>query len=276
MRRVAKVAVGAAGALALLVGVGWLGLQIKPNPFEPHPEGTTGELDTSDLPSDLPEPVYRHFQATLGEQVPRIETAVVWGRGDFSFNGLWTKVRFKSYHDPGREFLRDQEISWFGMPILRGVDAYLGGEGSLDITGLFGLLNISDSGEKFDQGQNLAMWAEAPYTTPSVLVLDPRVRWEPIDETSAHLIVPFEDSEESLRVEFDFETGMMKSMSGMRYRGQEETKTPWRGEYSDWRMAHGIQVPHRVVGTWEDWEEPYVILDLEGTEYNVDLSERIP
>ena len=39
MRRVAKVAVGAAGALALLVGVGWLGLQIKPNPFEPHPEG---------------------------------------------------------------------------------------------------------------------------------------------------------------------------------------------------------------------------------------------
>ena len=276
MKSVAKVALGAAGALALLVGVGWLGLQIKPNPFEPHPEGTTGELDTVELSSDLPEPVYRYFQATLGEQVPRIETAVVWGRGDFSFNGLWTKVRFKSYHDPGREFLRDQEISWFGMPILRGVDAYLGGEGSLNITGLFGLLNISNSGEKFDQGQNLAMWAEAPYTTPSVLVLKPRVRWEPIDETSAHLIVPFEDSEESLRVEFDFETGMMTSMSGMRYRGQEETKTPWRGEYSDWRMAHGIQVPHRVVGTWEDWEEPYVILDLEGTEYNVDLSERLP
>jgi hypothetical protein len=31
-----------------------------------------------------------------------------------------------------------------------------------------------------------------------------------------------------------------------------------------------------VVGTWEDWEEHYVILDLEGAEYNVDVSEKIP
>ena len=275
MRTMTKVALGAVGTLALLVGVGWLGLQIKPSPFEPHPEGT-GELDTAELPSELPEPVYRHFQATLGERVPRIETATVWGRGDFNFNGLWTHVRFKSYHDPGREFLRDQEISWFGMPILRGVDAYLGGKGSLDITGLFGLLNISDSGEKFDQGQNLAMWAEALYTTPSVLVLDPQVRWQPIDDTSARLIVPFgEQEEDSLRVEFDPESGLMTSMSGMRYRDQEETKTPWRGEFSDWRTVHGMKVPHRVVGTWEDWEGPYVILDLEGAEYNVAISERM-
>ncbi len=276
MRTITRVAVGAVGTLALLVGVGWLGLQVKPNPFEPHPEGT-GELDTADLPSDLPEPVLRHFQATLGERVPWIETATVWGRGGFNFNGLWTHVRFKSYHDPGREFLRDQEISWFGMPILRGADAYLGGKGSLDISGLFGLLNISDSGEKFDQGQNLAMWAEALYTTPSVLVLDPRLRWEPIDDTSAHLIVPFgEQEEDSLRVEFDPESGLMTSMSGMRYRDQEETKTPWRGEFSDWRTVHGIKVPHRVVGTWEDQEGPYVILDLEGAEYNADVSEKIP
>ena len=276
MRTMTRVAAGGVGALALLAGVGWLGLQVKPNPFEPHPEGT-GELDTVELSSDLPEPVYRHFQATLGEQIPRIKTAVVWGRGDFNFNGLWTHVRFKSYHDPGSEFLRDQEISWFGMPILRGVDTYLGGKGSLDITGLFGLLNISDSGEKFDQGQNLALWAEAVYTTPSVLVLDSRVRWEPIDDTSAQLIVPFgEQEEESLRVEFDPETGLITSMLSMRYRDQEETKTPWRGKYSNWRTVHGIKVPHRVVGTWEDWEEPYVILDLEGAEYNVDLSERIP
>ena len=93
MSTMTKIVVGAAGTLALLVGLGWLGLQIRPNPFEPHPEGT-GELDTAELPSDLPEPVYRHFQATLGEQVPRIETAIVWGRGDFSFKGLWTHVRF--------------------------------------------------------------------------------------------------------------------------------------------------------------------------------------
>jgi hypothetical protein len=277
MRTMTKVAIAATGALVLLGGVGWLGLQIKPEPFPPHPEGTR-ELGTAPLPSYLPEPVRRHFRAALGEEVPQIETAVVWGRGDFNFNGLlWTHPRFKSYHDAGREFRRDQEITWFGMPILQGVDAYLDGTGSLDITGLLGLLSISDRGEKIDQGQNLAMWAEAPFTTPSALVLDPRVRWEPIDDTSARLIFPFgEREEDSLRFEFDPETGLMTRMSGMRYRDQEETKTPWRGEYSDWRTVHGIKVPHRLVGTWEDQEEPYIILDLEGAEYNIDISEEIP
>ena len=277
---VARIAFGAAvaavGSLALLGGVGWLGLQVGPAPFPPHPERTR-ELGTAELPSDLPEPVRRHFRATLGERVPRIETAVVWGRGRFNLNGLlWFPMRFKSYNVAGREFRRDMELTWFGVPVFRGYDAYLGGKGTLKITGLFGLIKVSGEGEKFDQGDNLAMWAEAPFTTPSALVLDPRIRWEPIDASSARLVVPFKEGEESLRVAFDPESGLMTRMSGMRYRNQEETKTSWHGESSEWRTVHGIKVPHRPVGVWEDWEGPYVILDLEGAEYNVDVSEKIP
>jgi hypothetical protein len=62
----------------------------------------------------------------------------------------------------------------------------------------------------------------------------------------------------------------------MRYRGQEVTKTSWRGEYSKWRTVHGLEVPHRLVAAWEDEEEPYVVLDLEGAEYNLDVSDKIP
>src|ERR671933_200379 len=144
MRTTTKLGVGAVGLLALVVGVGWLGLQIKPKPYPPHPAGT-GEIATTELPSGLPEPVYRHFHATLGEEVPQIETAVVWGRGEFNFNGLvWFPVRLKSYHKAGREFRRDLELTWFGMPIFRGYDAYIGGKGTFEFTGLFGLLNVSD------------------------------------------------------------------------------------------------------------------------------------
>jgi hypothetical protein len=116
----ATTAVGVvAGSLALLVGVGWLGLQVKPKAFSPHPEGTR-ELDAPELPSDLPEPVRRYFRATSGERVPRIETAVVWGRGEFNLNGmLWFPMRFKSYHVAGREFRRDMELTWFGLPIFQ-------------------------------------------------------------------------------------------------------------------------------------------------------------
>jgi hypothetical protein len=140
--RLARVAVrtvvAAAGSVVLLAGLGWLGLQVRPAPFPPHPERTR-ELVMAEMPSDLPEPVERHFRATLGERVPRIETAVVWGRGRFNLYGLmWFPTRFKSYNVAGHEFRRDIELTWFGMPIFRGYDAYLNGKGILKITGLFG------------------------------------------------------------------------------------------------------------------------------------------
>ena len=255
----------------MLGSAGWLGLRVKPAPFPPHPERTP-ELSTAELPSVLPEPVRRHFRATLGRQVPKIETAVVWGRAHFKVGALWTRMRFKSYNVAGREFRRDMEITWFGVPVLRGSDAYLGGEGSLKITGL---LNTSSGGGNFDQGQNLAMWAEAPFTTPSVLVLDPRACWEPIDAHTARLVVPFGEQEEALSAEFDPESGLMRRMSGMRYRNHEQTKTPWRGELSDWRTLHGIKVPHRNMAIWEDQGEPYGIFEIEGAEYNVGDSGKI-
>jgi len=135
-------------------------------------------------------------------------------------------MRFRSYHLTGREFRRAMEITWFGLRVLRGTDAYVDGEGSLRTSGL---VNTSGTRNNFDQGQNLAMWAEAPVTTPSVLVLDPRVRWEPIDAHAALLIVPFGEVEEALRAGVESETGLIESMSSMRYRGQEESKTPGAG-----------------------------------------------
>jgi len=38
----------------------------------------------------------------------------------------------------------------------------------------------------------------------------------------------------------------------------------------------GLHVkPPPFTGRWEDQEVPYVVLDLEGAEYNVDLSEKV-
>ncbi len=275
-RRGAKVALGVAGAVVgaavLLAGAGWLGLRIEPGPFPAHSE-TTPELAAVGLPSGLPEPVRRHYQVAMGDRIPQVETAVMWGRADFKVNGLWTPMRFKSYTVAGRDFRRDMEITWFGHPVLYGSDTYLAGEGRLDISGL---VNVSEAGERIDQGQNLALWGEALYTTPSALVLDPRVRWEPVDAHTARLIVPFGDDEEALTAEFDPQSGLLRSVTGMRYRGQKATKTPWRGEFSEWRPLHGMEVPHRVEGIWEDEREPYAIFEIEGAEYNVDVSGKVP
>ena len=121
------------------------------------------------------------------------------------------------------------------------------------------------------------MWAEAPFATPSVLGPRPaRVRWEPIDVRSARLTVPFgEDGRGVLRVEFAPETGLPGATSGMRYRGQEGSRTPWGVQYSGWRTRHRMMVPHRNVAIWGDERRPYGIFEVEGAEYNVDVSPEV-
>jgi len=257
--------------LALLVGMGWVGLQVEPKGFPPHPEEMR-DLGRVELPSGLSGPVRRYLEAALGEEIPEIESAVLWGRGRLRIKGLSFPVRFKAYYLPGRSFSRQMEITWFGFPLLRGVDSYLDGRGKLEITGL---ISLSETGEKIDQAQNLVLWGEAIWT-PSVYLTDPRVRWEAVDEVTARLVVPFGGREEASLVRFDPQTEMIQEMSAERYRGQEEAKTPWRVECLDWKPFHGVMVPTRVVGTWADEKRPYVVMTVEGLEYNVDVSEVLP
>ena len=268
---VVRVIMAVTRALAALVGIGWLGLQIWPKSFPPHPDKTR-ELGTIELLSDLPRPVNRHFKAILEGPIPKIETAVVWGRVRLKMSGLWIRVRFKAYYLPGQDFYHYMEFSWFGMPILRGYDSYVDGVGTVEIKGLF---KISETGEETNQGQNITLWAEAVFA-PLVFVTGSQVRWEALDEVSARLVVPFGGQEDSLLVSFDPHTGLMTQMSAQRYRGQEKVKTPWRVEYRNWRTLHSIKIPMRLTVTWEDESSPRSFWTIEGVEYNVDVSEQIP
>jgi hypothetical protein len=262
-----KAIIGIVGGIIAVVGIGWLGLQTKPKNF-PLPSDQTRDLGRVGLPASLPEPVYRHFNATLGSEVPKIESAVVWGRARIK-TGMWMPLRFKAYYVPGQGFYRYMEITWFGLPVVKGVDSYLRGEGVMNIAG-----NIT-AGKKIDQGQVLAMWAEAALT-PSAYVTDPRIRWEAVDDRTARLVVPFGEGEETLQFRFDPQTGFMSQMSALRYRGQEENKTPWRGDYMDWQAVHSVKIPTRIAVTWEDEGSPWAYWTIDGVEYNVDVSEKIP
>jgi hypothetical protein len=279
MQKLTKVRIALVGSLILLASAGWLGLQVKPKPLPPPQENTPENFETAEIPPGLPAPVGRYLRATTGERVPKIETAVVWGRGEFNFFGLvWFPMRFVAYYDvPEREFRREIELTWFGMPIFHGYDAYIDGKGTLKFGGLFGLLNVTGSGPTTDQGDNMAMWGELLGYAPSASVLEEGVRWEPVDSGSSRLVFPLGQMEDSLRVKFDPKGGLIEQVSGLRYRDDEETKAPWRGEnHGGWKTVHGIKMAERSVGRWEDWEEPYIILDLEGAAYNVDVSEKLP
>ncbi len=261
------VAFGVVGGLAVVAGIGWAGLQVKPANL-PLPTDPAQDLGVITVPDDVPAPVRRYYQAALGDQVPRSESLVVYGRARANF-GLWMPLRYRLVHQPGYAFERYMEVTWFGFPVLKAIDRYVDGKG---MTGPMGKEAI---GPEVDQGANMILWAEAPLM-PSLWITDERLRWEAIDDTSARMIFPYEGAEDELIVHFDPETGLIRRMTALRYRDAESGKIPWHVDFLAWQMVKGMQVPLRASILWEDQGKPWSYWDFEAYFWNVDVSETLP
>jgi hypothetical protein len=267
MQQRQKVVLGLVGGLVLLAGIGWGGLQVPAPEFPPPAQGSH-DLGTVPLPPNLPPPVQRYFQVAFGEQIPQVESLMAWGRARANF-GLWMPLRFQLYHRPGRAFRRDMEVTWFGLPVLKALDQYVDGKG---MTGPLG--NLA-TGPEVDQGANLILWAEASFM-PSLLVTDPRIRWEAIDETSARLIFPLGEGEDEMIFHFDPSSGLLTRTTAMRYRDAQHGKIPWSAGILDWQTVHGVQLPRRVAITWADQGRPWSYWDFEHVAWNVDIAQQLP
>lgn len=261
-----KVFIAVVAGLAVLAGVGWAGLQVRPSNFPP-PEDQPQDLGTVDVPTDLPAPVRRFFLTAFGEQVPRTESFVALGTGRANF-GFWMPLRFRLTHDPGIAFERYMEVTWFGRRMLKAIDRYVDG------AGMTGPMGREATGPAVDQGANMILWAEAPLI-PSLWVTDARLRWEPVDDTSARLIFPFHDEEDELTVHFDPESGLISHMTAERYRSEEVGKVPWRVDFLTWETRNGVTTPDTLSVTWEDQGEPWSYWDFDGYYWNVDITETL-
>ncbi len=252
--------------VAVLLSIGWLGFQIEPDSFPPHPDKMQ-DSGAVEVPPDLPEPVLRYYEGAAGSQVPVIKSAVVWGKAKLRINGIWMPVRFKAYYLPGQAFLRYLEVTWFGKTILRVSDSYLNGQGAMKIEGL---LNMRETGEKIDQGQNLAMWGEAVFM-PSGFITDTRTRWTAVDNKTARLMVPYGEQNDSLDFKFDPKTGLITQISALRYKGQNQEKTPWLIDITEWMTSNYVKIPSRFTVTWEDEGSPWSYWTVEDVGYNIDI-----
>lgn len=256
--------------IAILMIIVWLGFQIEPKSFSPHPE-KTNDAGTVDVSPEVPEPVKRYYEAAAGSMVPVIKSAVVWGKAKFRINGIWMPVRFKAYYLPGQAFIRYLEVTWFGKTVLKVRDSYMNGEGVLKIEGL---LNKRETGEKIDQGQNLALWGESVFM-PSVFFTNTSACWEIVDDKTVRLVIPYGQQNDSLDFKFDRKSGLISQICAMRYKGQNEEKTPWRIDITEWMTSHYVKIPSRSSVTWEDEGSPWSYWTVEVVEYNVEISEML-
>jgi hypothetical protein len=258
--------------LIALIFLFWLGLKIQPRPFQPFSQRTP-KLNTAPLPAGLPAPVERFFKKVYGDQVPLVESAVIIGRASIRpmISGPALPARFVFVHNAGKDYRHYIEATFFGLLILRVNEGYLDGQSFFE----------SPMGTYYDdpstnQGANLALWAEAGWF-PSLWITDPRLRWEPIDEVTALLWVPFEDKMENFVVRFDPQTGLVDTMEAMRCRdaGGQAEKILWITKNIPGKTIEGTQISAVGSATWLDQGKPWAIFRMEDVVYNVDVSQYI-
>jgi len=256
--------------LAILILLGWLGLQIKAVPFQPYPKQPP-EPEFIPLPDGLPTPVERFYKTVYGDEIPVIKTAVITGRAVLSPFGVKMPSRFIFVHNAGQDYRHYIESTWFGLPIMKVNEGYVD-QRSFFESPMGNIYNDAST----NQAANLAVWAEAVWF-PSIWVRDVRVRWEPVDAETALLYVPFGEGEENFVVRFDPETGLLDTMEAMRYRdsGPQAKKILWITKAFQGKNFDGIYLSTAGSATWFDQGKPWAVFTLEEVKYNVDVSEYI-
>jgi hypothetical protein len=129
-------------------------------------------------------------------------------------------------------------------------DAYVLGKGTLraSLIGLFTLAKMHDTRE-LNQGELLRFFAEATWY-PTALLPSQGVRWEAIDDTSAHAALTDGATTVSLVFQFNAEGAIATIRADARYR-DKLTAMPWCGRFWNYSVRNGMLIPLDGEVGWE-------------------------
>ena len=203
----------------------------------------------------LPAPVARFVRISSSGAPGHLDTVVIEARAAMRRPSMPTiPLRMRLSHRLGEAFVHEIRIGGDHFSFDFGLDAYVDGRG---------LMKIGPSvqrGAHFDQGALIAMWGEI-LVFPAAWLHHPTIRWEPLGDDVALLVVAGPEGDIPITVTFDSTTGCPATLEVERYKGTG-AKIPWFGVWSDWfRTEDGLLVPRRMEVRWSDEARPW--LDIE-------------
>jgi len=260
--------IGLVVVILLIVGIGWLGTQVPLRSFKtpPHIPALPHVIHQ---PHDLPAPVARYARTLFGPDVPCIDSALVMGKAHLTFMGITFPARFKFYYEAGQAYYHLIQLGWFGYPILTVHERYQDGEAILALPG-----NLVQHNANTNAAANLGMWAECIWV-PSIWFTDSRLQWQAIDDTTARLIVPNADDEETFVVRFDPNTNLITSLTTKRFQGTDsKERLAWINRALAWQTIGSTPVPVEAEIQWGH-DKPWAQWHVRHILYNVDVAARL-
>jgi hypothetical protein len=197
----------------------------------------------------LPAPVQRYFRAALEDGQPMV--AGIRVRHEGTFNMGETTDQWKPFASDQKVVTQRPGFDWDariammpGLPV-RVHDSYVAGEGTLhaSLLGIFTVADLRGTGD-MAEGELMRFFAEAAWY-PTALLPSQGVRWEAVDESSAHATLT--DGDISITMLFTFnEQGLIDTVRA-EARGRivdgKAVPTPWRGRFWNYAERSGMRVP---------------------------------
>ncbi len=206
----------------------------------------------------LPEPVQRFFKAVIKDRQAIVTKVELSQHGQFHMNeteNKWHKFTATQIVTTQRlGFDWDAKIQMIPFVKVFVHDTYLLGEGDLkaSLLGLFTVAKMHNTPE-LNQGELLRFFAEAVWY-PTALLPSQGVVWEAIDQHSSRATLTDSKTTASVVFQFDAE-GLITSMRAearcYRVVGDKLMFMPWVGNFREYEVHNGMQIPLEGEVGWE-------------------------
>ena len=213
----------------------------------------------------LPAPVQRCFRAALTDGQAIVTAVSIRHAGTFNMSA--SGEQWKPFTSQQRVITRRPGFDWDarvmmfpGVP-LHVHDAYVAGGGVLHgaVLGLFTVVDMADTPE-LARGELMRFFAEAAWY-PTALLPSQGVRWEAVDERSAHATL--NDGPLTLKLLFRFNAEGLIDTVRAESRGRlvdgKTVNAPWQGRYWRYAKQDGMRVPQEGEVAWllPEGDQPY-------------------